>query len=137
MPVTAGGDPSFPAPRPRKPKKATAPRKSRAAHSAKASGPGTFHETSGAGGGPQSSTALGSAGGSAPRPAGGALAALDLADLGGGAVAGTGLGEVLLDLVGEGQLRLGSALAAWQREQERVSNRAWRRPGGMARMGGL
>lgn len=52
----------------------------------------------------------------------------------------TGLGGVILELVGEGSISpgsVGSALEAWQREQDRISNRAWRRPGGMARMGGL
>jgi hypothetical protein len=48
-----------------------------------------------------------------------------------------GISGVLLDLVGEGHIGLGHALSAWQREQERVVNRTWRRPGGLARMGGL
>jgi hypothetical protein len=50
---------------------------------------------------------------------------------------GHGLGGVILDLVGEGTIALGTALEAWQREQDRLANRAWRRPGGFARMGGL
>ena len=50
---------------------------------------------------------------------------------------GAGLSAVILDLVGEGVASLRQGLAAWQREQDRVANRAWRRPGGMARMGGL
>lgn len=51
---------------------------------------------------------------------------------------GTGLSAAILDLAGEhGGIGLGRALMAWQREQERVANRAWRRPGGMVRMGGL
>ena len=32
---------------------------------------------------------------------------------------------------------LHGALAAWQREQDRLANRAWRRPGGMARPAGM
>lgn len=49
--------------------------------------------------------------------------------------AGSAISAVLLELAGEGKLPLTSALAAWQREQDRIANRAWRRPGGMARMG--
>lgn len=49
----------------------------------------------------------------------------------------TGLGDVLLELLGEGTVTLRSALAAWQREQDRVLNRAWRRPGGLVRPGGV
>jgi hypothetical protein len=48
-----------------------------------------------------------------------------------------GLGGVVLELVGEGSVSLGAALSAWQREIDRVTNSAWRRPGGLARMGGL
>ena len=48
-----------------------------------------------------------------------------------------GLATVVLELAGEGKVSLGAALSAWQHEQERVSNRTWRRPGGLARMGGL
>lgn len=48
-----------------------------------------------------------------------------------------GLGGALLDLVGEGKLTVAHALAAWTHEQDRLANRAWRRPGGMVRMGGL
>lgn len=51
--------------------------------------------------------------------------------------ASVGLSSVLLDLVGESPQALHQGLVAWQREQDRVSNRAWRRPGGMARMGNL
>lgn len=54
----------------------------------------------------------------------------------GGHVA-AGLGGVLLELVGEAGLRTGQVLEAWQREQDRLTNRAWRRPGGLVRMGGL
>lgn len=50
---------------------------------------------------------------------------------------GMGLSAVILNLVGEGVASLASGLVAWQREQDRITNRAWRRPGGMTRMGGL
>jgi hypothetical protein len=56
-------------------------------------------------------------------------------------VAGTGgdlgLLDALLELVGAEHLTLGHTLAAWQREQDRLANRAWRRPGGLARAAGL
>ncbi|HEX9036965.1 MAG TPA: hypothetical protein VF808_08245 [Ktedonobacterales bacterium] len=48
----------------------------------------------------------------------------------------SGLLGAVLQLAGSGDLS-GSALATWQREQDRISNRQWRRPGGMQRMGGL
>lgn len=48
-----------------------------------------------------------------------------------------GLSAVVLELAGEGKVSMAAALSAWQHEQERVSNRTWRRPGGLARMGGL
>lgn len=48
-----------------------------------------------------------------------------------------GLTGEILELVGEGGITLGGALQAWERERDRVANRAWRRPGGLARMGGL
>ena len=51
--------------------------------------------------------------------------------------ASVGLSSVLLDLVGASPQALHQGLVAWQREQDRVSNRAWRRPGGMVRMGNL
>ncbi len=51
--------------------------------------------------------------------------------------ADTGLLGALLELVGTEHLTLGHALAAWQREQDRLANRAWRRPGGLARPAGL
>ncbi len=49
----------------------------------------------------------------------------------------TGLLDALLELVGAEHLTLGHTLAAWQREQDRLANRAWRRPGGLARAAGL
>lgn len=51
--------------------------------------------------------------------------------------AATGLSDVLLELLGEGTVTLRSALVAWQREQDRVLNRTWRRPGGLVRPGGV
>lgn len=48
-----------------------------------------------------------------------------------------GLSDVLLELAGAQHGSLSRAFAAWQREQDRVLNRAWRRPGGLARPGGL
>lgn len=48
-----------------------------------------------------------------------------------------GLGGAILDLVGEGRLNVAHALAAWTHEQDRLANRAWRRPGGLQRMAGL
>lgn len=47
------------------------------------------------------------------------------------------LGSTMLDLAGEGKIGLATALAGWQREQERLTNRVWRRPGGLQKMGGL
>ena len=47
-----------------------------------------------------------------------------------------GLLDAVMTLAGSGDLS-GAALATWQREQDRLANRAWRRPGGLARMGGL
>jgi hypothetical protein len=52
-------------------------------------------------------------------------------------VADRAIGGVLLELAGEGKIGLATALAAWQRDQERITNRVWRRPGGLQRMGGL
>ena len=48
-----------------------------------------------------------------------------------------GLMGAILDLVGEGRLTAAHALAAWTHEQDRLANRAWRRPGGLQRMAGL
>jgi hypothetical protein len=131
MPGNVRG-PSKTAAKPRLPKKPKAPKQPKA-KKPKVANPGTWQESAGAGAGKSSSTSLGATG----HIAGSGLAPIDLADLGGGAVSAAGLGDALLDLVGEGQLRLSHALQAWQREQDRVANRAWRRPGGMARMGGV
>src|SRR5689334_6161595 len=46
-----------------------------------------------------------------------------------------GLSAVLLEIVGQGSVTTGAAFTAWQREQDRITNRVWRRPGGLARMG--
>jgi hypothetical protein len=60
--------------------------------------------------------------------------ALELAAESGGA---TGLLGALLELVGTEHLTLEHTLAAGQREQDRLANRTWRRPGGLARPAGL
>lgn len=70
----------------------------------------------------------------APHVGVGASAALELVAGAGGEV---GLLGALLELVGTEHLTLGHTLAAWQREQDRLANRAWRRPGGLARPAGL
>ncbi|WIG57541.1 MAG: hypothetical protein OJF49_000285 [Ktedonobacterales bacterium] len=91
--------------------------------------PAKWHEQPGAGSAgkaqPVESAGLSAAGG---------LVALDLLASSG---AGGGLSSVMLNLVGDGAVQLSAGLAAWQREQDRVANRAWRRPGGLQRMGGL
>jgi hypothetical protein len=50
---------------------------------------------------------------------------------------GRGLLGALLELVWTEHVTLAQALEAWQREQDRLANRAWRRPGGLARPAGL
>jgi hypothetical protein len=62
--------------------------------------------------------------------------ALPPLDTGTGGTA-SGLLGPLIDLMGAEGDSLQGALAAWQREQDRLANRAWRRPGGMARPAGL
>ncbi|HEX5156556.1 MAG TPA: hypothetical protein VFW17_05010 [Ktedonobacterales bacterium] len=64
---------------------------------------------------------------------GSALPALDTGS--GGSTSGL-LGP-LIEIMGAEGDSLHGALAAWQREQDRLANRAWRRPGGMARPAGL
>ena len=49
----------------------------------------------------------------------------------------SGLLGPLIEIMGAEGESLHGALAAWQREQDRLANRAWRRPGGMARPAGL
>src|SRR5690242_16701021 len=63
---------------------------------------------------------------------GGGMAPLELGTT---ARSGTadGLLGALIEIVGVEGSALSGALAAWQREQDRLANRAWRRPGGMAR----
>lgn len=48
-----------------------------------------------------------------------------------------GLVPVLIELAGAQHADLRAALSVWQREQDRLVNRAWRRPGGLARPAGL
>lgn len=48
-----------------------------------------------------------------------------------------GLAPVLIELAGAEHGDLRAALGVWQREQDRLVNRAWRRPGGLARPAGL
>jgi hypothetical protein len=57
-------------------------------------------------------------------------------DTGSGGTASGLLGPLIEIMRAEGD-SLHGALAAWQREQDRLANRAWRRPGGMARPAGL
>lgn len=49
----------------------------------------------------------------------------------------SGLAAVLIELAGAEHGDLRAALTVWQREQDRLMNRAWRRPGGLARPAGL
>jgi hypothetical protein len=51
--------------------------------------------------------------------------------------ASSGLLDSVLEIVGAETLTLQQALTLWQREQDRILNRAWRRPGGLARPAGL
>ena len=46
--------------------------------------------------------------------------------------AASGLLDAVLELTGAEHQTLRQALGAWQREQDRVLNRSWRRPGGLA-----
>ena len=48
-----------------------------------------------------------------------------------------GLFDVVLELVGAEHATFRQVLSLWQREQDRILNRAWRRPGGLARPAGL
>jgi hypothetical protein len=69
---------------------------------------------------------------SAPRlPDVGPAPALDL--FAAAPASGPGLFDALVELAGPGSLTIHQALTLWQREQDRVLNRAWRRPGGLAR----
>ena len=44
----------------------------------------------------------------------------------------SGLLDAVLELTGADHQTLRQALGVWQREQDRVLNRSWRRPGGLA-----
>ena len=121
-----------------KAKKAKKGRTSRAkkARVAHARTPAAFHEQAQSPTGAEhpSDTGLpfgsvGSTAGAAPR------ALLELTGI--TAASEPGLGGAILDLVGEGRLSVAHALAAWTHEQDRLANRAWRRPGGLQRMAGL
>ena len=48
-----------------------------------------------------------------------------------------GLTPLLAKLVNHGSVSLATTLTAWQREQDRITNRTWRRPGGLYRPAGL
>jgi hypothetical protein len=74
---------------------------------------------------------------SGPRADVGAARARDLTAASAAAGAPPGLAGVLLEIAGADHATLRAALSAWQREQDRVLNRAWRRPGGLARPAGL
>lgn len=50
---------------------------------------------------------------------------------------GPGLLDAILEVVGGDTLTLRQTLALWQREQDRLTNRARRHPGGLARPAGL
>lgn len=103
------------------PRKTSPKKKARAAHPAV---PATDRAPLGAAGDPWHGASSGLASGLAPE------ALLDLSP-------DAGLSSVILELVGAERATLGSALVAWQREQDRLLNRAWRRPGGLARPGGI
>lgn len=116
-----------PATKKKKPKKKKGKSKKgrRAARSARPKKPPTVrvHVASGAGsaGGTSHSSVYASS-----TQNGGALAALDLS-------ADGGLTDVLVELVGQGRISLGRALELFGTEQNRVTNRVFRRPGGVAR----
>ena len=92
--------------------------------------PARWHEQPGAG-------SVGKAEPAEPASLSSAASGSAALDLLAGSGAGGGLSGVMLNLVGDGAVALASGLSAWQREQDRVANRAWRRPGGLQRMGGL
>lgn len=48
-----------------------------------------------------------------------------------------GLFDVLVELVGGKNISLGKAMQLYSGEQDRIANRLWRRPGGLARTSGL
>lgn len=140
VPPSAGRPPGW-TPRARKPKK---PRKPTVRHPRahkpkkpkkppKPKQPKRWHEQPGQSGG-KANSAITKA---APHGSEGS-AVLELIGAAGLSLAASGgLGGYVLELVGEGRVALSSALAAYAREQDRLANSAWRRPGGLARMGGL
>lgn len=68
----------------------------------------------------------------ASQATGGAMAVREL-----DALAEVGLTPILAELVNHGNVTLGHTLGAWQREQDRITNRTWRRPGGLQKPAGL
>lgn len=52
-------------------------------------------------------------------------------------LAQVGLSGVIVDLVNHGSVSVGHTFQAWQREQDRITNRMWRRPGGLQKPAGL
>jgi len=52
-------------------------------------------------------------------------------------VSEVGLTPLLAELVNHGSVSLTTTLSAWQREQDRITNRTWRRPCGLYRPAGL
>lgn len=117
--------------RPRKPHK---PPKSRAHHPRQPDVAPTHRDTAGGAFGRTRRATLPAAG---PQPA---LAGSHAVELTAGRSSGAGapgLFAVILELVGAEHATLQQTLTLWQREQDRILNRAWRRPGGLARPAGL
>lgn len=52
-------------------------------------------------------------------------------------LAEVGLSGILIDLINHGSVSVGHSFQAWQREQDRITNRTWRRPGGLQKPAGL
>lgn len=117
-----------------KKRKATRAKKARTT-AARGHAASAFHVQTTQPGAQHSSTAglpfngVGSTAGASPRPV------MELSGI--STATAEGLGGAILDLVGEGHLTAAHALAAWTHEQDRLANRAWRRPGGLQRMAGL
>ncbi len=47
-----------------------------------------------------------------------------------------GLSGILIDLINHGSVSVSHSFQAWQREQDRLTNRTWRRPGGLQKPAG-
>jgi hypothetical protein len=136
--------PTYNPPKIKKPKKKTKKPKHHKAKKHKARKPKTlkpkgFHESGNVGREEAGSTsdtgddkvnAATGVGGGAPQPA------LEVEATALGARVDSGLLDAVMQLAGAGALG-GTALVTWQREQDRIANRAWRRPGGLRRMGNL